>query len=136
MEQLYEALIGVGIVACGVLTTILGLVGANASAYLRARREVAVQQLKRQAADNAVAAVEEKARGSHSTTSSLDKLTEALQLADMTTPRSMSFTPDDIRAGVTRLRASLADPSLKPSSQPPPMLEEPETLPPPPRRMP
>ncbi len=109
--------------ACATaLTGVVVAVGAFAVQYIQQRtREIQTNQ-KRKAIDDAVAAVEEKSRMG-AIAKGTAKVAEAIRLADEATPRSVTITPDDVQAGVTRLRASMPASSLFTSSFPPPPQE-------------
>lgn len=111
-----------------VLTSVLTALGGYAVAYLNERRDAIKDERKRKATDDAVAAVAERARQEPG----LDKLREAVRLADAATPKSVTVTPDDALAAVDRRRrASLPTPDSTPlgSLSPPPLSSRPPSDP-------
>lgn len=84
----------------------------------RLKLEREVEELRVRASDKAVAVVEDLSRAQGGM-SGIDKLVMASKLADESTPRSVAVSPDDVRAAVSRRRASMpTPPSIPPLSIP------------------
>jgi hypothetical protein len=119
MDELAKALYAAGTAFLGALTVAIGVLGTYAAKLLAARGEMLLAQLKQQASDVAVAAVEERTRSGASSAKGEAKVQEAIAIADAATPSHVSVKESDIHAGVTRLRASMPTPT---SSAPPPII--------------
>jgi hypothetical protein len=130
VNEIGLALVGLIVTAIGIAVTGVITLGPLLVQRQRLKLEHEVAALKREVADVSVAAIEERAR----TTPALKgdaKVQAALALA-ATEQRRVTLSPADMHAGVTRLRASLPNPSMLPplsipvqlvSSEPPAPLE-------------
>ena len=102
------------------LYTVIGAAAAYAASWLNARKQAIDEGLKRNAAFDAAAVVEDRVqRGAR--LSANTKLDMALALANETTPTRVKVKAADIEAALPRVRASLATPT---SSFPPPAAED------------
>ena len=78
----------------------------------RVKLEADIEQLKARASDKAVLAVEDQTRGA--TVPGVDKVMMAQRMADAATPTHVKIDSADVRAAVTRMKASIPSPSVLP----------------------
>lgn len=125
----------ISVAIIGLIVTVIGAIGTGLATLLplyvqrqRLKLELETSDLRQRAADAAVQAVEERARGDGQLRGAA-KVQAAIGIAESATPKSVTITPADVQASVTRLRASLpTQGSLPPlsipvqlvSSEPPP----------------
>ena len=88
-----------------LLVTAAATLGPLVIQRLRTKLELDNDELRRRASDKAVAAVEDLSRGQQ--LHGVDKVMMAARIADEQTPKHVAIKSEDVRAAVTRMRASL-----------------------------